>query len=415
MDGTWQQNYTNPALVPQQRFFFSFPSISTSLNTNISSTENLFIINGSTLTSNFSNYVDNIDNDLFVRFDLALEPLAFGFKTKNIHWTVNSALKSYAHVSTGATKDFFNLILKGNEAFLWQTVQVDPEAKFGVYQEYGLGASIAFGSTLKVGARAKYLVGLGTVETTTSRLALTTSDEYYQLNFNGDIGVNIGGAPEIIDIDSTAGELDINGFPNNRGAALDLGATFNIGDKYRVSASILDIGGITWNENGQNVRLQGDFDFDGVDISGYILGDDDEISNPLDSLEDSYTFSSNPSTFSTSLSPKLYVSGVMFLDKGFQVGIVLRNEFTDLGVLTGFGVNIQKQFGKWLGLGLMYSIQNGTYSNVGANISLKLGPVQMFAVSDNLLVAFNPLAGSNTNIRFGMNIALNEKDDFEEE
>ena len=414
MDDVWQQNYTNPALVPQQRFFFSFPSFYAGLSTNTSASENLFILDGSTLTSNFNNYIDNIDNDLFVRTDIGFEPLAFGFKTKNIHWTFNSAVRSFVHVSTNSTKDLFNLILNGNEAFIGQTAVVDPEGKFGIYQEYGLGASIGFTSLLNIGVRAKYLVGMGAVETTNSRLSLTTADEYYQLSFDGDIGVNIAGAPQFIDIDSTAGELEFNAFPNNRGFALDLGATFQIGDKFRVTASILDLGGITWSENTQNVRVQGQFDFDGVDIAGYILGNETEIPNPLDSLEDSYSFASNQGGFNTSLSPKLYVSGMMYLEGGFKLGLIIRNEFTDLGVLTGFGVNIQKQFGKVLGLGLMYSVQNGTYTNVGANLSLKLGPIQVFAVSDNLLVALNPLAGSNANIRTGLNIALNEKDDYDE-
>lgn len=415
MDDVWQQNYTNPALVPQQKFFLSFPSFYAGMSTNISSTESLFKLNGNTLTSNFSNYVESIDKDLFIRLDVGSEPFAIGFKTKTIHWTLSTAFKSYTHVNTSSTKDFFNLIINGNEAFIGETVSINPAFKMGLYQEYGLGASFKFRELVSIGLRAKYLVGLTTIETTTSNLSLTTSDEFYQLNFNTDIGVNLGGFPEIIDIDSTSGDFNINAFPNNRGFAIDLGGSFFIGDRVKVTASVLDLGGINWKENAQNVRLQGDFDFDGIDIAGYLLGTDPEVGNPLDSLKDSYTFASNQGGFSTSLSTKVYLSGTYFIKQDLKAGVVLRSEFTGLGTLTSFGINIQKNFGKILNVGLMYSIQNGTYANLGANLGLKLGPIQFFAVSDNLLVALNPLAGSNANMRFGINIAINDKEKFRDD
>ena len=87
----------------------------------------------------------------------------------------------------------------------------------------------------------------------------------------------------------------------------------------------------------------------------------------------------------------------------------MRNEFTSNGVRTGFGVGAQKYFGKNFGIGAMYSIQNGSFANIGTNLSLKLGPAQIFVISDNLLPLINQWQAANTNVRIGANVTLNDK------
>ena len=36
--------------------------------------------------------------------------------------------------------------------------------------------------------------------------------------------------------------------------------------------------------------------------------------------------------------------------------------------------------------------------------TLRLGPVQIFATSDNIIPLMNPMKGQNVNMRFGMNL-----------
>ena len=47
--------------------------------------------------------------------------------------------------------------------------------------------------------------------------------------------------------------------------------------------------------------------------------------------------------------------------------------------------------------------------NLGANLLLQLGPVQLFAATDNIISAFDPLGQNSANGRFGLAVAFGKK------
>jgi hypothetical protein len=42
-------------------------------------------------------------------------------------------------------------------------------------------------------------------------------------------------------------------------------------------------------------------------------------------------------------------------------------------------------------------------------MSLKLGPAQVFILSDNILPIISQWQATNTNVRFGVNVTINDK------
>ena len=59
-----------------------------------------------------------------------------------------------------------------------------------------------------------------------------------------------------------------------------------------------------------------------------------------------------------------------------------------------------------LSLGASYAIRHKRFDNLGLNMSVKLGPVQIYAVTDNLITAIKNYDSSTMNLRFGLNLVF---------
>ena len=71
---------------------------------------------------------------------------------------------------------------------------------------------------------------------------------------------------------------------------------------------------------------------------------------------------------------------------------------------TGFMLDATTKLFKVLRVGATLGLRNKTLSNVGVHVSAKLGPVQVFAVTDNIITAFNPYGANNANGRVGLGL-----------
>ena len=47
--------------------------------------------------------------------------------------------------------------------------------------------------------------------------------------------------------------------------------------------------------------------------------------------------------------------------------------------------------------------------NVGAGLGLRLGPIQLYAATDNVLAAFSPMNSSMLNVQMGLMVNLSDK------
>jgi hypothetical protein len=407
-----QINLTNPANMGTKRFYIGvspFTRIGTSLGGS-----QLYQVNGGYLPGFID--LDGVAESNFVTAGVAL-PFSMAFKVKK--WGFNALSRSVFNSQIGFNKDFLGFATQGNAAYIGETLNLDPKFDISLYQEFGIGVSREIFKIFTVGIRGKYLVGLANVNTVNGNLSLETAPEFYQLRAEADYTIQLAGIPTVNSlgdytvIDSFFNEIAAAPLSNysaatqNHGFAFDIGATMNIGKVLHVGVSILDIGRINWKENSSEYNIKGSFQFDGIDAAGFLTGDD--VASIIDTLDKIVTLTSKPTTYSTGINPKIYMTARVKFGKEFYLNGVLRNEFTSQGVRTAFGVGCQKNFGKILSVGAMYSIRNGSFTNIGANMSLKLGPAQVFILSDNFLPLINQWQAANTNVRFGVNVTFNDK------
>jgi hypothetical protein len=412
MSEVGQINLTNPANMGTKRFYIGaspFISIGTSLGGS-----QLYQVNGSYLPGFID--LDGIEDNNFLGANIIL-PFSMGFKVKK--WGFNAHTKSVFNSQIAFNKDFLGFVTQGNAAYIGETLNLDPQFDISLYQEFGIGVSREIFKIFNVGIRGKYLIGLANVNTVRGNLSLETAPEFYQLRAEADYQIQLAGIPTLNSledytvVDSFFQNIASNPLQNytqatqNRGFAFDIGATMRIKKFLHIGVSILDIGTINWEENASEYNITGEFEFAGVDAAGFITGDD--VLSIVDTLDQILTLSSKETTYSAGVNTKIYVTARVKIGKSLYVNGVLRNEFTRHGVKTGFGVGCQKEFGRILSLGAMYSIRNGSFANVGANMSLKIGPAQIFILSDNLLPIINQWQATNTNVRVGLNMTLNDK------
>lgn len=406
-----QINLTNPAAFANKRMYLGVSPF-TGVGTNISGA-NIFQVESGYLPGFIE--LDGLSDENFVSTNVKV-PIALGFKVKK--WRFNLHTSTVLNAQVGFNKDFLGFATQGNAPYTGQTLNLDPKFDISMYQEFGFGVSREILKIFTVGARVKYLAGLANINTVRGNLSLYTDEQFYQLEANADYQIQIAGMPQV----QSAGDftdLQVDSFFNaqlqapfsnlnqNSGVAFDIGGTMNIGELFHVGISILDIGTINWEQNAYQYNVSGEFEFEGIDAKGFLTGED--IGNIADTLDKIVTLTSNETTYSAGVNTKIYLTGRMKFGKNFYLNAVLRNEFTPNGVRTGFGVGAQKNFGKILSLGAMYSIRNGSFTNFGANMSLKLGPAQIFVMSDNILPVANQWQAANTNARVGVNVTLNDK------
>ncbi len=103
------------------------------------------------------------------------------------------------------------------------------------------------------------------------------------------------------------------------------------------------------------------------------------------------------------------MSGSYKLDEKSQADALVYGRAIDGDFKTALSFGINRQFNRIFGLRTTYSIYNKKYFNVGLGMSLNLGPIQTYFLTDNIMAALAPSSSQMFNFRFGFNVNLRNK------
>ncbi len=170
------------------------------------------------------------------------------------------------------------------------------------YVELAFGHSRQINEKLRVGAKLKFLFGLGRADLKLENMkADLAQNDKWTVSGKATADVSIKGFKYESEMDEynnpdngeyeKVSDIDVDGFGlGGFGMAVDLGAVYQIDEDWRVSASVLDLGFISWSENAQAVNRSDRFEFDGFhDISvndGAGVSFDDQADNYGDQITD---------------------------------------------------------------------------------------------------------------------------------
>lgn len=411
----WQQNRTNPAFFSDQK-----------LTIGLTSFYNNSLVEGVTLSEvireeNGQNILDidaaiagmGEENDLQQFF--VLETVNVGLNLGKIGLSLSHALKFDAVYTY--PKSFAQVIFQGNAQFVGQTAELGSRIDFKTYNEIALGAAYQT-EKFSIGGRAKYLVGAGSAVTNPDRRSASvyTDPDIYQLTLTTDYELRTAAFVDFNDFDDIQFDYspsteDIQFGGGNTGFAFDLGAAADLG-KLHLAASVLDLGGvITWEEDATAYSTNGTFTYEGLDISDALSGEAVDFASALDTLQQIFGIQESNTEFETDLATQAYVSARYDLTEKLTLGALYYGRFADIKSRSAVALSGQYKLADNISAGATYAVIDDTFTNLGLNGAVTLGPVQIYAVTDNVFGLISQKDGENVNFRFGLNLLLGKKTD----
>jgi len=438
MDRVVQSGSMNPAKQYPCKFFIGAPGLAP-VQITVSHS-------GATVNDAFY-YVDEIDSTVnflhpkygdeagflkafqkvnFVSSEISYSLLSMGFRANRYYLTFDIQDRYIQNFSYPS--DIMTLALDGNkqdQLFELNGFNYD----FTAYREAAFGVSEQINDQWTFGARLKILFGLASVRSDINMLEIQTGLDKWsvpsglQLNASiptAQVYVNDNG--QIDSLTNTLSELsdeDMIKYAtnfNNMGGALDFGGYFRPNEKWEFSASLIDLGSIMWKSNPINLTQQSEFSFNGLNMSKPDSIDTDEFQSMVDSIK----FNVTNNYFSTPLNTKFYLGARYNLTDKFSLGFLTR-QMVQRGRLRpqfSWSANINDKF---ISASFSYSIMNNSYNNFGLGLNFKVGPFNMYFMSDNVPLQYShysddessyliPYRFKTLNFRLGLNLIFGCKD-----
>ena len=425
----------NPASQPGCNYYFGIPvgsSFYIESGNNTISFDDLFwrdpesnlIIHPLHTSSNQEDFLSLFSEKNSFTTNAYINLLSFGFRLKSFYFSFNAT--SRLDESFSFPGDLMYFLISGNsngQVFDFSSFEMNTTE----YIEYAVGVSRKFfGDQLSVGLRPKLLAGIGTIRSMNNSISLSTSYEEWVLDSQLEINMSFPGVSYPLNED---GGLDLQGdweidsslsdpsgwkslVMGNKGFGIDFGAHYRPIKEVEVSLSVLDLGFIKWKNYTHTSFLEGSFTFDGVELS---LNDTSTnfLNNIADSISSSLEFRGNNNSFTTRLSPKMYVGGRYFITPKLDVGLLSRIDFTPTDTRASLMLLANWRPVSLVGLSASYQPIGGTSQTIGLAVSLRLGPVNIYMVSDYIPITYKkvnniplPTSQKYFNLRAGLNVVF---------
>ncbi len=431
MPGVPQSNRINPAIQPGCGLYLGMPALSP-FRMQISSSSLAFqdvIYYNSDLgvpitafhpLGDKEAFLANLDPVNFILSDLGTSLISLGFRAGKNFFSFDLTTRVDANIYY--PKGLFELPIYGlpdGATTSFNGIGVD----FTGFIETSLGWSRKdlVIPNLDLGVRAKFLSGLANVTTVNSVMEVSTSTD--AINLNSDMQFNIA-APSMIGITeadssffpdiqqddeyfSNTSPVDIvkDVFLDNVGFGVDIGVNYQPIPQVMVSASLLDLGYINWN-NTIAGSMAFAYDFIGVDANPFTGIDTTFIQEMLDSAEASVGITAGQ-PYASRLNTKLFIGASYYPIEKIGFGLLSRTDFLNDKIAQQFTATANMTTGRFINLSLSYTYMDRSPKNFGAGLSFNAGPFNLYVISDNIISgALWPTQARSVNLWFGMNLCF---------
>lgn len=414
-----QANFLNPGVLPYGQVNVGFPGISNLRfgASNSFSAEDLFYKENQMLIPDLDNFVSRLGKQNYLNLDGGADIMYLGFWAKRNYFSFHASVRQSS--TFGYPTSLMEYIIQGNGGDnLGKMVSLNDMALTSTgWLEVGASYGRAMlNDKVTWGVRAKYLFGgyhmaiqkdlNGGISTNPDTYAVNIALNDFTINT---AGLTAAGIHLFDDPDNRNDYKDMQDYlmnSENRGMAFDFGATAQVSDKFKLYASLIDVGFITWQSAVENYSFKNaSYMYEGINMN--------DAENFGQALLDSITSTFDPvvshDSYKQSLSSQFYAGGEYKLTKNHTVGALAYGRYIKGKVIPAYSLNYNMKLGRILNTAVTYNIMNNSYRNIGAGFSLNLGFWQIYAVTDNIGAYINPHKSKSADLRFGINLTFGRK------
>jgi hypothetical protein len=274
------------------------------------------------LRMDIDGFSKKLKDDNFIDNSFTMDLLGFGFRINDKNF-ISFNLLLNVDSRLNFSKGLFDLLVYGtdnpnNSLKFFNNKLIDATA----YISPSVSYSYKIDDKWTVGARLKMYFGLANINTKKSDISLQFNDD--DITAIGDIDIREANAfykygfTTLTDGDSVEdGEFEsskiMSNIMKNKGYGIDLGVTYKLREDMELSASVVDLGRITWKSNAKNIksrRPNESVTFSGVNTNYDDLSDDvsDYLDDMADSLKHAFDLETKTmSSYTTHLPTKIYL------------------------------------------------------------------------------------------------------------
>jgi len=420
-----QNHFLNPAMRPSNSVYIGLPCISginVNVNNNFFNFSDIFMLNatGDSTISLFhpdydiSEFMGKIKEINTIEPELSVQLFGLGFNAGRdlyIFLDINERFD----IDLAFPGDMLRLLFEGNEDFVGDRMDFS-SLRTGInwYREAGVGFSKNITEKLRIGIKGKLLFGMANVSLDNKALNITVNEDYTH-TLDADLGVNLSAPVQfypneenIIDsvifddsrFDTNSQIIDYLLKPDNKGFGFDIGAEYSFSERFRISASVTDLGFINWKRDLTNLRFASQYEFSGINFQDVYNGDTnfEEVGEEiLDSLRRSLTLSA-PVPYRTNCSMGINFGASYNLSKSFALGLLSHTRVKGDQYREALTLSANVNFGNALSTTLAYTATNYRYDNLGFGLAFRLGIFQFYALTDRIPITWNKIISGENSI-----------------
>ena len=373
-------------------------------------------VNGKPTRFSFNNIEKSLHGkNNFLGGNMNFQLLGFGFRVKDLFFAFD-----YRFIMEGSfkyNKEIFTFLNDCEQGRAYKYTQGSPvildiSPNLNIYQEMGLGIQAQITKRLYIGIKPKILFGIFNIKTDKLNAELCTNINEKTLYGNLDVDIKLASAIPFYERTSDGdiafnfnnfniSDMALNCFSKNLGFAIDLGAVFRINQQIRVSASVTDLGFIKWKGVPMNYSIQ--TTGSRFKDMGFTYEQILEIFNHLDFNKEEFRFSVDGiSSYKTMLTTKLMADIYFDLTPSNRFIFQMKGHFIGKNLLPQFTVAYNGTFFNVIDIVISYSLLKKSFDNIGLGLGLRLGPIHLYAGTDNVLSAFKILNAKRMNVTTGV-------------
>lgn len=253
---------------------------------------------------------------------------------------------------------------------------------------------------LSAGLRAKMAIGIGRAWTRNENFSIVGDYQQGILGLEGNVGLLLAGLPAAFD--STQGFANYLKGTGNKGIAVDFGAQYRVNDKIEVFASLVNLGQIMWKSNLTEYGYS-------TKYLDFYANQPEQAEEALDQVIDFVTTPEKTKYLGQIKSPLpmyAYAGGNYHFNKTFTAGAMVNLERLDGLNYWNFTLNGRANVGRILQAGVTLAQVQGIGFQVGAGAAINLGPLQIYAASDNVASVINLGNARKAQLNVGINLVF---------